>query len=212
MNPCRAAHLTPGPALRRIALGLFEAPLAGDYALQAGWAQHAEHVRADCLSRALEACQHDYRLLPRWLDSLDEHWGPHTIDRFACPDTCQALAAPHAGRFCSAYFHPSAVWTDAFSAPWAGDNNWLFPPVPQIGRTLAYLRASGARGTLILPLGAWAPWRALVVRRGAWTRDVVGAVLLGTARDCLALPARYRALFRDAPLYALRLDGRRAPW
>ena len=202
---------SPDRALQRLALRLFEAQFEGGFTLQAVWVPRLENVRADFLSHASEARQHDYCLLPALFRWLDERWGPHTIDRFACPATCQDLAAPYAGRFCSAYFHPSAVWTDAFAAPWAGDNNWLFPPVPQIGRTLAYLRASGARGTLVVPLGAWAPWRPLLRRRGAWARDVTAAVLLGSAQECLALPPRYRSLFRDAPIYALRLDGRRNP-
>ena len=201
---------SPDRALQRLALRLFEAQVQGGFTLQAVWVPRLENVRADFLSHASEARQHDYCLLPALFRWLDERWGPHTIDRFACPATCQPLAEPHTGRFCSAYFHPSAVWTDAFAAPWAGDNNWLFPPVPLIARTLAYLRASGARGTLVVPLGPWAPWRPLLRARGTWAADVTAAVLLGTAADCLALPPRYRSLFRTAPIYALRVDGRRS--
>jgi len=200
---------SPDRALQRLALHLFEAQLAGGFTLQAVWVPRTENVRADFLSHASEARQHDYRLLPALFHWLDDRWGPHTIDRFACPATCQALQPPHTGRFCGAYFHPDAVWTDAFAAPWAGDNNWLFPPVPLIGRTVAYLRASRASGTLIVPMGPWAPWRPSLRRRGAWAPDVVASVLLGPAPECLALPPRYRSLFRDAPVYALRLDGRR---
>ena len=199
---------SPDPALQRLALQLFEAQLTGGFTLQAVWVPRTENVRADFLSHASEARQHDYCLLPSLFRWLDERWGPHTIDRFACPATCQALAAPHTGRFCGAYFHPDAVWTDAFSAPWAGDNNWLFPPVTLIGRTLAYLRSQGARGTLIVPLGPWAPWRPLLRARGVWAPDVTAHALLGAARECLALPPRYRHLFRGALIYALRIDGR----
>jgi hypothetical protein len=74
--------------------------------------------------------------------ALDAAWGPHTIYRFATRDSCQALQPPHSGRSCALFFHPDAVWTDAFSALWAGEVNWVFPPVPFVGEAITALRAS----------------------------------------------------------------------
>ncbi len=84
--------------------------------------------------------------------------GPHTIDLFATADSCQPLAAPFTGRFCSLYFHPEAVWTDAFSAPWGHANSWLFPPFEMVGQTLCALRGLGARGTFLVPRDHSASW------------------------------------------------------
>jgi len=72
---------SPDPALQRLALQLFEAQLAGGFTLQAVWVPRTENVRADFLSHASEARQHDYCLLPSLFGWLDGRWGPHTIDR-----------------------------------------------------------------------------------------------------------------------------------
>ena len=199
---------SPDPSLQLLALRLFQAQLDGDFQLQPVWVPRDQNVRADFLSHASESRQHDYRLLPHIFARLDRRWGPHTIDRFACAATCQPLSAPFSGRFCCEYFHPSAVWTDAFSAPWVDDNNWLFPPVPLIGRALNYARASGARGTLIVPLSPGCPWGPLLRPRGRWIPEISEALLLGSPADCLRLPARYRSLFLRSDIYALRLGGR----
>ena len=58
---------------------------------------------------------HGYRLRAELFHALEKQWGPHSIDRFAPADNCQPMQVPHAGRFCSNYFSPEAVWTDAFT-------------------------------------------------------------------------------------------------
>ncbi len=73
---------------------------------------------------------HDYRLRPGVFASLDALRGPHTMDRFATAESRQSLQGQWAGRFCSLYFHPDAVWTDALSALWGEENNWVFPLFP----------------------------------------------------------------------------------
>ena len=100
------------------------------------------------------------------------------------------------------------MWTDAFSTPWADDNNWLFPPVQLIGSALNRARASGARGPLVVPLSPGCPWGPLLRPRGRWIPEISEALLLGTLDECLRLPVRYRSLFRRSDIYALRLDGR----
>ena len=59
--------------------------------------------------RAAEQIQQAYRLLPSLFRRLDECWGPNTINRFARLATCQPLAPPFTGRFCSKYFHLDAA-------------------------------------------------------------------------------------------------------
>jgi hypothetical protein len=113
---------SPNPDLQSLALRLFQAQLDGDFVLQAVWLPRALNVRADYLSRVSEMRHHDYQLLPELFRSLDADWGPHSVDRFAC------AATRRTARFCSHYFHPEAEWVDAFSIPWRGENNWLFPP------------------------------------------------------------------------------------
>ncbi len=95
--------------------------------------------------------QHSYRLLASLFRWVDERWGQHTIDRFASANSFQPLAPPYTGRFCSLFFHPSATSVDAFSVPWHSENNWLFPPVTEVGSTVAHFLATSAEGTLVVP-------------------------------------------------------------
>ncbi len=100
-----------------------------------------ENVRADFLSRVSQLQLHDYRLRPGFFASLDALWAPHTIDRFATVESCQRrLQGQSGGRFCSLFFHPAAVWTDAFLAQWGSENNWVFPPFPLAGAAAAAIR------------------------------------------------------------------------
>ena len=199
---------SPCPALQRLALQLFDAQLAGSFTLQAVWRPREENVRADFLSRVAGMLLHSYRLRPSLFRWLDERWGPHTIDRFASADTCQPLAPPYTGRFCSLFFHPEATWVDAYSVPWHGENNWLFPPVPEIGRVVAHLLATGAAGTIVVPYAPWAPWLPALMRGRQWAPFVTGLIRLGSARDCLHLPPDHARDFRGCEIIALRLSGR----
>jgi hypothetical protein len=199
---------SPNPDLQRLALQLFEAQLAGSFVLQAVWRPREENVRADFLSRMAAMLQHASCLRPSLFRWLDERWGPHTIDRFASADACQPLAAPHTGRFCSRYFHPEATWVDDFSVPWHDENYWLFPPVLEIGRTVAHLLATGADGTLIVLYAPWAPWLAAIVRGPGWAPFVTGMTRLGSPRDCLRNLRVHARDFHCCEIIALWLSGR----
>ena len=203
---------SPQPELQRLALQLFEAQLTGGFTLQAVWRPREQNVRADYLSRVTTLLQHAYCLRASLFCWLDERWGPHTIDRFASLDTCQPLAPPHTGRFCSQFFLPEAEWTDAFSVPWGGENNWLFPPCGMIAQAVSHLCASRAVGTLVVPYTPWAPWLSALRRGRQWSPLVVGFVRLGSPGDCLRLPREHRRDFGPrCVIIALRLDGRRGP-
>ena len=108
---------SPDPELQRLALQLFENQLAGGFSLQAVWQPRELNVRADYLSRVAAMLHHAYRLRPALFRWLNKRRGQHSIDHFASVETCQPLAPPFRGRFCSQCYHPAAVWTDAFSDP-----------------------------------------------------------------------------------------------
>ena len=72
-------------------------------------------------------------------------WGPHSVDRLVNHENTQLL------RFNSRFWGPGTEAVDAFSVSWAGENNWLVPPVFLIPKVLNHLVASGGRGTLIVP-------------------------------------------------------------
>jgi hypothetical protein len=142
---------SPQPELQRLAIAIADLQEQEGFSLLPVWRPQEENVRADFLSRVSLLQLHDYRLRPAYFGLLDARWGQHSIDRFATADSCQPLSGDFAGRFCSLFFHPDAVWTDAFLDPWGSENNCLFPPFPMVGATVEALRSHSAQGTLIVP-------------------------------------------------------------
>jgi len=136
---------SPNPALQHYATSIFDLGIWYGFELMFEWRPREQNILADYLSHVVEMLHHHYGLQRHLFRVLDDRWGPHTIDRFATVSNRQVP------RFNSQYFHPESAWTDAFSLPWAGENNWLFPPVPQIARTIRHIRASKGVGTLLLP-------------------------------------------------------------
>ena len=201
---------SPNPELQRLALAVHDMQETGGFTLVPVWRPRAANVRADFLSRVTVLQLHDYRLRTEVFRELDAAWGPHSIDRFSTKESCQALQPPHGGRFCALFFHPDAIWTDAFSAPWTGEHNWAFPPFPFVGDAIAAFRSAGASGTLIVPDCPTEFWWPLLRARGAWAPDVLAVRSLGPASRVLShfSPAAH-GLLRDVPLLALRFGGRR---
>jgi hypothetical protein len=198
------------PALHKLAIELHDLQLAHGFTLVPVWRPREENVRADYLSHVAEMRHHDYSIPPRVFAALDAAWGPHTVDRFASSDNIQPLRGGYAGRFCSHYFHPDALWVDALSAPWAdGEVNWAFPPPHLLGRVVRHFRSCRAVGTLIVPELPGAPWWPALRRGAGWASFVVEVRPLGPAQSTLlGLSARYRDVFGTCNLLALRLDGR----
>jgi hypothetical protein len=201
---------SPQPELQRMAIAIADMQEQGDFTLIPVWRPREENVRADFLSRVSQLQLHDYRLRPAWFRLLDEMWGPHSIDRFATADSCQQLRGRFAGRFCSLFFHPDAVWTDAFASPWGDENNWLFPPFEMVGQTVCALRGTRARGTLLIPMDRSASWWPLVRSGLGWARDIAGSFEVGPiSRVVSHFHAQTHGLQADFVLWALRFEGRR---
>jgi len=196
---------SPNPALQRYATSIFDLGIRYGFELMFEWRPREQNVLADYLSHVIEMLHHHYGLQRQLFRDLDDRWGPHTIDRFA---TVRNRQVP---RFNSQYFHPESGWTDAFSLPWAGENNWLFPPVPQIARTIRHIRASKGVGTLIMPEIFQSDWWALIREGQGWSTDVVETSSLGSPWDALTCARSARNFFRSRPVIAVRLDCRNWP-
>ncbi len=202
---------SPNPELQRMALELHDLQETMGFVLIPVWRPRTMNVRADFLSRVTVLQLHDYRLKPEVFRELDSAWGPHSIDRFSTKESCQALQPPYEGRFCALFFHPDAVWTDAFAAPWTGELNWVFPPFPFVGDAVAALRSAAAAGTLIVPERPTDFWWPLLRARGTWAPDITAVRRLGAARAVLShFSASAHGLPGEVPLLALRFGGRHA--
>ena len=200
---------SPNPDLQRLAVQILDLQIQYAFSLVFEWVPRDLNVRADFLSHVSALRHHHYRLRVEHFAYLDGLWGPHTIDRFATLETCQPLLPPNAGRFCAHFFHPDAEWTDAFTIPWGGEDNWVFPPLHLVGEAVAHLRASGAAATLITPCAPWAPWWDSLCRGRCWAPDVSRVETLGPPGDVLDIPADSAPLFRNVrQMIAVRFPGR----
>ena len=86
---------------------------------------------------------------------VDNIWGPHSVDRFA---------HSHNRKFNTqilfSFWNPDSEGVDAFCFDWAGENNWLVPPVSLVPRVTRHLFVCTCRsmGTLIVPRWVSAPF------------------------------------------------------
>lgn len=71
---------------------------------------------------------------------IDLVWVPHSIDRFANHLNAKLP------RFNSRFSNPGAEGIDAFVMDWAGENNYVCPPVCLILRMLLHMRNCKAAG------------------------------------------------------------------
>lgn len=77
------------------------------------------NVRADSISKLIDF--DDYALNDVIFHGIENLWGPHTVDRFACNYNAKLP------RFNSRFFQAGCETVDAFSQDWGYDNNWLSP-------------------------------------------------------------------------------------
>ncbi|KAK3108944.1 hypothetical protein FSP39_019460 [Pinctada imbricata] len=114
------------------------------------WVPRAENKRADLLSRSCDS--DDWKVTPLSFVTLDNLWGPHTVDRFATDYNTKCT------RFNSRWWCPGTEQVDAFKCSWEGENNWLVPPPRFVCATVAKLKQEHAKGTLVVPRWTSAPF------------------------------------------------------
>jgi len=133
--------------LNAIALEIFRTCLRVGINIDVTWIPRDYNYVADEISKIID--YDDYTINDDIFVFLDDLWGPHTVDRFAC----------HYNRklplFNSKFFQAGTSGVNAFSQDWAFANNWLCPPVYLTAKVVTHLKICKAAGTLIVPL-----WRS----------------------------------------------------
>ena len=123
--------------LQRLALRIFSMCLLNCITLEVEWIPRSANDRADFFSRVVD--YGDWRVKRDYFLLAEEKWGPHSVDRFANHENTQLP------RFNSRFWCPGTEAVDAFSVSWAGENNWLVPPIFLIPRVLNHMVALGTR-------------------------------------------------------------------
>ena len=132
------------PILQPIALEIYEMCMLNGISLDVQWIPRELNAQADEISRIVDF--DDYTINDEVFYTIDEVWGPHTCDRFACYYNTKLP------KFNTRYFQPGSCGVNAFSQNWAHDNNWLCPPVYLTCRVINHMKLCKAKGTLVVPL------------------------------------------------------------
>ncbi|KAK3239637.1 hypothetical protein CYMTET_50449 [Cymbomonas tetramitiformis] len=95
----------------------------------------AEHVDKDL---------DDLRINKRWFKYAEEHWGEHSVDRFASEISAQLP------RYYSAWHDPGCEGVDSLAYDWPGEHNWANPPWGLLDEVAHKLREEGAAATVVV--------------------------------------------------------------
>ena len=133
------------PHLQSEAVSVFGLCLPNNIQLEPEWIPREENHIADYISRIVD--HDDWSLDPIMFKTLDDLWGPHTVDRFATHYNAQLE------RFNSRCACPGTEAVDSFTSDWGGENNWWYPPPCLVARVIGHAEVCKAQGTLIVP--AW---------------------------------------------------------
>ena len=151
--------------LRSEALSNFNNCCSNGISIKMEWIPRTQNDKADFLSRICDS--DDWGLLWNTFHNIDLVCGPHSIDRFAN----YLNAKP--SRFNSRFWNPGSEGIDSFVMDWAGENNFICPPVSLIPRVLLHMRNCKASGTLIVPLWHSAPFWPMICSDGVNFSDFI---------------------------------------
>ena len=127
------------PALQQLALDVHRQCLIGGISIDMQWIPR--DLDTDDITKLVD--YDDYAINDSVFYTLNELWGPHTCDRFACHYNAKLQV------FNSRYYQPGSSDVNTFVQDWSYEHNWLCPPVCWICQVV------NASGTLIVPF-----WRS----------------------------------------------------
>ena len=130
--------------LQDTALNIFLVTSQRQIRLNISWLPRDQNSQADFLSKIVDF--DDYFLHDEVFFNLDNLWGPHSVDRFACSYNAKLP------RFNSRFVQDGPRAVDAFTRDWSPENNWLVPPISLVSRALRHMGDCKAVGTLVVPL------------------------------------------------------------
>ncbi|XP_053378568.1 uncharacterized protein LOC128548167 [Mercenaria mercenaria] len=105
------------PHLQQIAIKVDKLCTNNNIRLHSRWLPRKYNTDADFLSRCTDS--DDWSVVEWVFKVLNDKWGTHTYDRFACHYNAKCK------KFNSRYWCPGTSGIDAFEHNWVGENNWL---------------------------------------------------------------------------------------
>ena len=137
----------------------------------------------------------DYTINESVFFALDERWGPHTCDRFACHYNAKRPA------FNSRFYQPGSSGVNAFAQDWSKADNWLCFPVCLTLKVINHLHACNAAGTLVVPIWKSAHfWPSLCFDGLHWTGFVHDWIILPNLPHFFVRGKAKNSIFDRGPL------------
>ena len=190
--------------LQKLAFDIFSSCLRNNISLFPERVPREYNTHADFVSKVID--YDDWQTTKCFFDKISQRWGPFTVDRFASSTNAKCP------RFNSLLWNPGSEQVNAFSVSWAGENNWLVPPIFLISKAILHLLSCKAKGVIVAPCWPSAPFWPLLFVNKFVTRSYVTGVMyfdnptgifeLGNYKGSLLGSDKY-----TSPVLAVTLDG-----
>ena len=130
--------------LHRLAIKVFQFCAEHSIHLEVQWIPRTENEGVDYISRLVDF--DDWQITPDLFQSLEQLWGPHTVDCFANYYTAKLP------RFFSRFWNPGTSGIDFFPQELSSENCLVVPPVALVACVIHYLSLQKAMATVVVPL------------------------------------------------------------
>ena len=163
--------------LHRLAIKIFQFCAEHSIRLEVHWIPRTENEKADYISRLVDF--DDWQITHDLFQSLEQLWGPHTVDCFANYYTAKLP------RFFSRFWNPGTSGIDFFAQDLSSENCLVVPPVALVARVIHYLSLQKAMATLVVPLWPSSSFWPLLTSnyrsfiKGCFTLNASQALTLG---------------------------------
>ena len=196
------------PELQAISLRIFQTCMLNCITIDINWIPRSDNYVADEISKIID--YDDFTINDDVFTLIDEAWGPHTVDRFACHYNAKL------SKFNSRFYQPGTSGVNAFSQDWAFENNWLCPPVFLTAKVIKHLELCKARGTLVVPFWTSAHFWTIICKDGVHFSSFIhdwfllphipNLFIRGKAKNCIFGNGQLNFM-----VLALRIDFFRQP-
>ena len=163
--------------LHRLAIKIFQFCAERSIRLEVQWIPRTENEKADYISRLVDF--DDWQITHDLFQSLEQLWGPHTVDCFANYYTAKLP------RFFSRFWNPGTSGIDFFAQDLSSENCLVVPPVALVARVIHYLSLQKTMATLVVPLWPSSSFWPLLTSKyrsfikGCFTLNASQALALG---------------------------------
>ena len=159
------------PALQELAMDIHRSSLLNAVNIDMQWIPRDLISVADDISKFID--YDDYMINDAVFDALDDLWGPHTCDRFACSYNAKIQW------FNSRFYQPGSSGVNAAVNALSHHNIWLCPPVYLTCKVIKDMELYSAQETLIVPLWKSVHFWPIMCSDGFhWSTFVHGWVIL----------------------------------